>query len=214
MSLSQKRYLFLTVWVFLLVLGPLTVFLRTPVNLLSDSLVLINFLQRIFGLILFTLLFSQIMIGSHMFEFVNAFGGWVHKFHIAEGVFSFFILLLHPLMQLILDFKFFGLTSALLVLLPGRDLYLNFGKFGFYLLLSGIAAAYFRTKPFLRNRWRSFHQLNYFAFFFVAFHAWGKGSDVRSLPFIVFYFAAVTLVSYVVSIRAFKFVKRRFSHAF
>lgn len=197
MSFKKKRAIFLFFWFFLLSLSPFTVLRNLELEkVFANDLLTVNFFQRILGLVSFTLLFSQIMLGSMMEKWIKLLGGWAYKFHITEGVFTYLVIFLHPFMQTIIDFKSRGLVAAVLTFLPGRDLYLNLGKISFLLITLGVLAGYFRTKPFFRRNWKKFHYLNYFAFFLVAIHSWNLGSDVLAFPFNPFYWLALVLVTY------------------
>jgi hypothetical protein len=210
MTLKQKRYFWIFVWLLILASGPVSVLRNTSLSLaFEDSLILINFFQRILGLLAFTLLFSQIMLGRFMGKWVQIIGARAYKYHVTGGLITYGIILIHPSMQVLLDYKASGILGAVLALLPGRDIYLNLGKTAFLLLTVGVLAAYFRTKPFFRRHWLKFHILNYVAFAIIAVHSWYLGTDIRTPPFVYVYWIAVFAVSFSVIYRfVLPFVKK------
>jgi len=108
-SLKQKRYFWIFIWLLFLASGPVSVLRNTPLSLaLEDSAILINFFQRIFGLLALTLLFSQIMLGSFMGKWVQIIGARAYKYHVTEGLITYGFILIHPLMQVLLDYKLSG----------------------------------------------------------------------------------------------------------
>jgi predicted ferric reductase len=94
-----------------------------------------------------------------------------------------------------IDINLRGPLAGLLTLLPGVDIYLNFGKLALLFITTGVLVGYFRTKPFLRRNWRKLHILNYLAFIFVAVHSWNLGTDVKSFPFVATFFLANVVVN-------------------
>ncbi len=196
MSLKQRRVFWFVIWLLIILSGPVTVFLNSPLSSVSSNqLVLINYFQRIFGLLAFSLLFIQIMIGAHMERWVQLVGSKAYKIHITQGLITYAVIFLHPLMQMLIDFKLRGLVGVALVLLPGVNFYLNLGKIAFVLITIGVIASYFRTKPFFRRNWRWFHRLNYVAFYAIALHSFSIGTDISSPPFSIVYWVAVISVT-------------------
>ena len=166
---------------------------------LGNPIILTNIFQRITGLLAFTLLFMQIMIGAHMNRWVQIIGAKAYKIHITQGLVSYGFMLIHPLFESAIVYQVSrSLTEAILTLKPSiatqRDLLLTFGRTSFVLVTIAVIASYFRTKPFFRRNWRAFHILNYLAFFLVFFHA-RVGTDTFTPPFLYVYWLATTLVS-------------------
>lgn len=196
----QKRKLFWGVWLFLILSGPVSILRNIPIStVLSDQSLQINFLQRIFGLLAFTLLFIQIMIGAFMKRWVQIIGAKAYKYHITQGLFTYGVVLVHPTLFSILNWKLFG--SFKIFLLPSGFYPLDYERFlvparvAFVLLTIGVAAGYFRTKPFFRRHWRKFHILNYLAFFLIVLHSKAIGSDIATPPFVWVYYFAITAVA-------------------
>lgn len=134
-----------------------------------------------------------------MGRWVQILGAKAYKYHITEGLVTYGFILIHPFMQVLLSFNVSGIKGALLAFVPffntRTEIFLSYGRIAFVLLTIGIAAGYFRTKPFFRRHWLKFHIVNYIAFFFIAVHSWGVGTDIRTPPFVWVFWAAVFLVS-------------------
>jgi len=196
MSLGQRRILWFLVWLVVLLSGPVSVIRNTNFQIVfSDSVLTINFFQRLLGLVSFSLLFSQIMLGAFMGKWLSVLGAKAFRWHTSEGLATYLIILLHPFAQVLLDYKRGGLLVSLLALLPGGDLNLNLGKVALLLLTLGTVAGYFRTRPFFRRHWRKFHAVNYIAFLFVAIHSRNLGTDIKTPPFVWVYWVGVIAVS-------------------
>ena len=206
MSPGFKKFLFYLLWLSAISLGPITIFRSTPLReVIGNDLEVINLLQRITGLLAFTLLSFQLVLGPLMPTFVEKMGGWIFNFHITEGLGTWGIILLHPTLFVFLNYKIEGLSSALLTFLPRfsptQEIWYSFGKFALILITIAVLAGYFREKPFLRRNWRKFHILNYFAFVFVAIHAYFSGTDSPSAPFSWFYWMAIGVIVLVTLLR-------------
>jgi predicted ferric reductase len=206
MGLGFKKFLFYLVWLVALSLGPITIIRNSSgLEIFGDEKLLINFLQRLTGLLAFTLITFQIILGSQMTKLIEKLGGWIFSFHVTEGLFVLGIVLLHPLLFTLLNYLSGGLSAALLTILPrfnpNQEIWYSFGKFGLLLILTAIFAGYFRQRPFLRKNWRKFHILNYFAFILVAIHAYFSGSDAWTAPFSWFYWLAIGVVLFLILLR-------------
>lgn len=201
----SKKAIFYLLWFFLLVLGPITVIRNTPPYFLAEPSGLLNFLQRIIGLMAFTLLFIQIILGSLMEKLVEKLGGWIFKFHITEGIVAYGLILVHPLL-LKFDplYVFLGFSSQ------GAEFYYSFGRSAFWLLTVGVAAGLLRTQPWLQNNWRKFHVLNYVAFFLVWYHSFKVGTDIGTFPFSFFHGPSLVVVSAIVLYKLYVYLRLRF----
>lgn len=208
---AQKVFLF-SLWLIAALIGPFTVIVHTPTSsIFQNQIVLINFLQRLLATTAFGLLVSQLILGSNMAWFTNRFGPKLFSWHVVEGLIVYFLLILHPLMQSIIDFKIGGLTNAVFLLLPFTRTYsYDIGKLAFIFLSVAVFAGYFRSKPFLRRNWRKFHILNYIVFYIVVLHSLLLGTDTLRLPFFAFYLVSILIVS---GILTRKFVKKYFNKA-
>ena len=215
----MNKFLFYFLWILVILVGPITVLRRTPLNLvLSDPAQMINFVQRIVGLVGFALLFWQIMLGAYMHKLIEKLGAWIFKFHTTEGAFTYAFVFFHPLLFVILNLKatgkldpFYVFTDVCFICRNNTELFYNFGRVSFWLVTVAVLAAGLRTQPWLRNHWRKFHIFNYFAFLLVALHARGVGTDVRFVPFAWFYWISITIVVFTIF---YKFLYPKFSKIF
>ena len=206
MSLKQKRLLFYFIIVLLVLTGPVTVILNTKWDLLPMSNVLIaTTIQRMAGLVAFTLLFIQILLGSSLDKWLKILGAKAYKYHIIIGTLAYMTIFIHPLIYFYLRFDatkildpFFIYSEFCILCETKNDLYLTFGRVSFWLITATILAAIGRTYVSLRRNWRYIHILNYIAFFFVAYHAMKLGTDTLSIPFVVVYYGAIIIVSAIV----------------
>jgi len=198
MSIGVGKPLFLFLWFVTLLIAPLTILSLTPPGSIDNPTLITNFFQRLTGLAAFILLFWQIILGSYMTLLTEKLGGWVFKFHTTQGLFIYGLILIHPMLYTLFNYFNLGIFNPLFTIFPmsltGRELWISFGRFAFLLLTVGVAAGYFRTKPFFREKWRSLHILNYVAFLFVAVHAYFTGTDAWTPPFSWFYWFAVLIV--------------------
>lgn len=198
----KQKIIFFGVWILILSIGPYTLIKNTsPELLVQNRVFLFNFLQRLTGLLAFSLIFVQIMLGSFMNKWIEKFGGWIFKFHVIEGIFAYLFILSHPLFFVLINYKlkgtfdpFYVFTDFCVLCQNKLELYYTFGRVAFWLITIAVLAAELRTQPWLLRNWRKFHILSYFAFFFVALHSWNVGSDIASKPFIWFYWTATILV--------------------
>jgi len=191
-----KKFLFYFIWLLAISVGPITIFSNTPIKtVIGNDLGIINLLQRITGLLAFTLLSFQLVLGPLMPKLVEKMGGWIFNFHVTEGLGAWGIVLLHPTLNVFLNYKISGLSTALLTFFPRfsstQEVWYSFGKFAFILITIAVLAGYFREKPFLRKNWNKLHILNYFAFVFVAIHTYYSGTDAWTAPFSWFYWIGV-----------------------
>jgi len=214
MSLKQKRIIWYLVWLLILLSGPFTVIKNTDLSqVTSNDILLVSLFQRLTGVTAFTLLFIQITLGAYMDKWFQILGAKAYWVHVTEGLFAYAFVLIHPLMQTYLDFSVRGILGAILTFLPGLNIYLTFGKIGFLLLTVGVVAGYFRTKPFFRRNWRTFHILNYIAFFFVASHSLNLGTDVASPPFVIVHKGAILGVTIYVINKIYPLLTKKFASA-
>lgn len=198
----MKNFLFYAVWLLILSIGPITILKVTPLEIaLSTPVLTINFFQRIIGFLGFSLLFWQIIIGAFMHRWTEKLGAWIFKFHVLEGVVVYSLVLLHPLLFVLFNFKtkgmidpFYVFTDVCVLCANKIEFLYTFGRVGFWLITLAVVAAKLRTQPWLRIHWRKLHILNYFAFLLIAVHARGVGIDSRVTPFVWFYWVAVIAV--------------------
>lgn len=201
--MSRKGFIVL-VWILIILVGPITLFINTDLNLtFSNSLLVINLFQRLTGMLAFSFLFVQILLGSYMNFWTKFLGALTFKYHVVEGIVGYGMFLAHPLLYVV--FTYVALQKLTTFILPdlsintaNYELFLTYGRIGFILLSIGVAAALLRNNPRLRHSWRKFHILNYFSFFFVAVHAFNVGTDMNLAPFNFFFWIALLIISGVV----------------
>ena len=208
MALPSKKSLFLFIWFLTLLIGPLTILRLTPPGSIDNPILITNFFQRLTGLTAFILLFWQIILGSYMTPLTEKLGGWVFKFHTTQGIFVYGLILIHPMLYTLFNYFSLGIFNPLFTILPmslvASELWISFGRFAFLLLTIGVLAGYFRTKPFLRERWRSLHMLNYVAFIAVAIHSYFTGTDAWEPPFSYFFWVAVFVIGFTILRRLYR----------
>ena len=205
--MNGKKLAFYLIWLGLLSLAPITVLKNTPISLVvSTPVMLTGTIQRLVGLWAFTLLFTQIVLGSFMQKWTEKLGGWVFGFHVFEGLVAYVLIVVHPISFLFFNyflgkgFDPFNVFTQACVLCPSpTELYYTLGRAAFWLLTFGVLAALFRTStPFLRLHWRKFHILNYLAFLLVGLHSLGVGTDIGTFPFSFFHAPAIAIVLLIV----------------
>ena len=200
MELKIRKFIFYIFWFLSLVIPFITVFRNSPINtIFSNEIVALNVVQRISGLLLFTLISMQIILGSNMDWWLQVFGSKAYRVHIVQGLFIYGLALFHPLMEVSIVYKISeSLLDALYVFVPSikstRDIYLIYGRSALIFLTIGVLASYFRTMPFLRKNWKVFHIINYLVFYAVYFHM-RVGSDIMTWPFSWFSWVALTGVT-------------------
>ena len=203
--MKLKLSLFI-VWLVILLSGPLTIFKTIKdFDITQNIPLLINILQRTVGLLVFSLLFMQIILGAFMQKWKEKLGVWVLKFHIIQGVIVYMLVLAHPLLFVIYNFKtrglinpFYVFTDFCLLCPTPIELYYTFGRIAFWLISLAILAAILRSEVWWRKNWRKFHMLNYFVFFLIAIHAWFSGTDIINTSFVYIYWFGITTVIYTI----------------
>ncbi len=203
----KNKLIFYAIWVLLVSLGPIAVFSNTDLQLVSGNRVLLaNFLQRIFGVTAYTMLFIQIILGSFMQKWTERLGGWVLRFHITEGVIVYALIILHPLMFVFLRYfdggsldPFYIFTQVCVLCNPITEYYYTLGRIGFWLVTIAVFAGLFRNAtPFMRTHWKKFHALNYLTFLLIGVHSFLVGTDFSSTSFFAFAIIAYLAVLYIV----------------
>jgi len=201
--MTIKKIIFILLWLSLLVLSVVSPIKDIKIVLASKNpALLINLLQRFFGLLAFTLLFIQIFLGSYMGKLKDIFGGWIFNFHLFNGAIFYTLVLAHPAMYMMYLYKIKGVLDPfyvytdLCVLCKGNlEHFYNFGRIALWLITAGIIAVIFRgSGTFMKKNWRKFHILNYLAFFLVAIHLRKVGTDALAMPFSAFYWVSLLSV--------------------
>ena len=215
--MNKNKLVFYILWILLVSLGPIAVLKNTPLALLAGhSALILNFLQRVIGLVAFTLLFIQLILGSFMPYLTQKFGGWIFNFHVMEGILIYILVLGHPALYMAYRYligqgldPFFIFTNVCVLCHTKLDLYYTFGRVAFWFITIGVFAGLYRTAtPFLRTHWRKFHILNYFAFLFVGYHSLMLGSDLGTAPFAYFHGPSLVIVSAILLYKGYLLIKK------
>ena len=203
----SKKLVFYAVWFLLIFVGLYAVKTNSDLALVIHSRsALANFSQRIFGILVYILMFWQVILGSNMQWWTEKFGGWVFKFHIYEGVFVYLFMLIHTFSFLLFNYflyqKFdpiFVYFDVCLLCKTTADYFYTIGRISFWLLTITVFAGLFRAStPFMRANWRKFHTLNYLVFLLTGVHAYFLGTDFFTKPFFYFAIFAYAAVLYIV----------------
>ena len=201
--MNKPKVAFYLLWLVLLAIGPITILRVTPFSFaLGHPTTLTNFLQRIIGLLAFSLMFWQIMLGANMFRLVEKLGGWVFKFHVIEGIFIYVLVFLHPIFFMLFNYftghglnPFYVFTDICVLCDRKIDLYYTLGRVSFWLINVTVLAGLFRAAtPFMRLHWRKFHIFNYLVFLIVGIHGLLLGTDFSRMPFFAFAILAYLIV--------------------
>jgi len=203
----MKKTVFFAILVVLLLLVPVTALHATPWALvLRNPATVTNYIQRIFGLTLFTLLFVQLMLGAFMDKFTKRLGGWVFNYHVIEGVTIYTIAFLHALSFMVFNHfigsgwnPYFVFIDICLLCQTPIDYYYTLGRISFWLLSITVFAGIFRNAtPWLKKNWRKLHVINYAVFLIVGAHGFLIGTDFRVQPFYSFAIIAYAIVTGVI----------------
>ncbi len=214
--MTKYKIIFYTAWVALISLGVFTVFQNTPFSLvLVNRVILANFVQRLLGLTAFTMMFTQIILGSYMSRWIEKYGPWILKFHIFEGILVYLIIFLHPIFFMLFNYfaghgfdPFFTFIDVCILCSKKVDFYYTFGRVSFWLVTAAVFAGLFRTAtPFMRVNWKRFHILNYVAFLLIGIHGFFLGTDFTAMPFFAFAIAAYLVVLYIAGSKLYRVIK-------
>jgi len=215
--MTKYKIIFYTVWLALIFLGIFTVFVNTPFSgILQNKAALANVIQRTLGLTAFTMMFTQIILGSYMSKWIEKYGPWIFKFHVFEGILAYIIIFLHPVFFMLFNYfagrgfdPFFTFIDVCVLCSTKTDFYYTLGRVGFWLVTIGVFAGLFRTAtPFMRMHWRKFHILNYIAFLIVGLHGFFLGTDFTVMPFVLFAAVAYIAVLATVVIKSASLLKK------
>lgn len=155
----------------------------------------------LFGLIAFTMLWAQLMIGAFMPLWNKLYSSpKVLRFHIVHGVVVWLVLLLHP--GLLYASKILGdgfTLQALRIDYVARQNvpYVLLGMAAFILLCTTILIALLRKRSFVQKYWKKVHYLNYVVFVMVFVHSFRLGSHVEPtiLRYVWFVYGSVFVLA-------------------
>ena len=163
MRMKKNKIIFWVIWSVLVFLGFYTIS-KTPI------VSTLNLLQRASGVLIFTLLFIQIVLGKSIHPII------------------YLLAVIHPLFQLIFNYKLFHIldpfyiyTQVCFLCKNKTELFYTFGRLAFWFLTLAIF-------------WKKLYFLNYAAFFLFALHGWFVGSDFRLSPLKYVFWLSVAVV--------------------
>lgn len=171
----------------------------------SDSATFARKLFPLVGLLAFSLLWVQLLVGTNR-QYLRQVYPWMMRFHRWQGGFVLLFALLHPTLLLI------GVGTAHYLardfVAPNLVVWVWVGYLQLLLLVCTAGSALLLRVPWLRTRWRTVHYANYGVFVLVWSHSWFLGSDVRTtdLRYLWTFFGATVVLSSV-----FRFLRRRFA---
>ena len=168
------------------------------------NLEIVVLLQRITGLIAFSLLTLQIYLSSSN-KFI--------KYHMLNGILAYTFIFLHPLLMIVFRYflyqkidPFYVFTDVCLLCEGSYEYYINFGRIAFYLVTIAVIAVKYKQSlasfagrninDWLKVHWRKLHMLNYVAFYAISIHAYKLGSDSSTKLFTYFFWLAQAIVLY------------------
>lgn len=172
------KYGLVVIWV-LILLTPIVIFLRghTPQALNHAGTAF-----PLFGLIAFTLVWSQIMFGAFMRPLEKIYPR-ILPFHIIQGLVALGFAFLHPLLLIVslggegrlryIDRDYFFVSAS-------QVPYVYLGQAALLLLILGLAAGLLRKWAPIQRHWHWIHLVHYVVFFLVFFHSWNLGSDIQT----------------------------------
>jgi len=201
--MKLNKPFFIILWIIILLSGPFTVLKSIKgVDLSQNPVFLISVLQRIIGLLVFSMLSVQIILGAFMKRWRNKLGPKALKFHIIQGSVAYALILIHAFLFLIFNFKtrgiidpFYVFTDFCLLCKPKIELYYTFGRIAFWFISLAVLAAMLRGETWWRKNWKYFHILNYIVFLLVAAHIFFISTDIKLFPFsYVFRFLVVLII--------------------
>jgi predicted ferric reductase len=201
--MKLNKLFLIVLWIIILISGPFTVLKSVKtVRFSQDSVYLVSVLQRIIGLLVFSMLSVQIILGAFMKKWIKKLGPRILRFHMIQGVVIYSLVALHIFLFFAFIFKtrgtidpFYVFTDFCLLCKPKIELYYTFGRIAFWLLSLAVAAAVLRGESWWRKNWKYFHRLNYAVFFLVALHTFFLSVDIKVFPFsCIFWFLFIVVI--------------------
>lgn len=187
------------VWVFFSVRGGF-VFL-SGLDAQTTSLALFP----VVGLLAFSLLWVQLMIGSTRPWLERVFPK-ILGYHMWQGIFVFLFAVLHPLLR----FAGYGpvayFENTAIGVDPALSAWLLVGVFQLFLMVLTVAAGLLRRWTKLRRHWHTVHVFNYIVFALAWMHSWSLGAEPTSpqLRWVWIFFGVSALLA-----TAFRFIPWR-----
>ncbi|MFA6042186.1 MAG: ferric reductase-like transmembrane domain-containing protein [Patescibacteria group bacterium] len=129
------------------------------------------------GLYAFTLVWTQVLLGSMMSKWTKWVGlGFAQ--HRVVGPTVLLFALIHPVLLLV----GVGWTDYLnrSYVEPTQQVFIYFGLTALLLVLLTALSALLRTRPWVQRWWRKVHVFNYIVFASAWIHSWNLGTDIQS----------------------------------
>ncbi len=207
------------VFIFLLLLlfsGPYTVLVTSAFSLIKGNPTLLTlYLQRIFGLIAFALLFIQLVMINFEDFFRKIFNDRLEKLHCAFGIILLLLVVAHAFLFLVFLGKikgvydpFYIFTDYCVLCRNYAEYFINLGRVSVTLMLITGLAAVFRKVKEMKKYWRQTHVLMYLTFPLVSVHLYVLGSDAKSTPFFYFYILANAVALFIIAKKSVQLVKK------
>lgn len=163
---------------------------------------LANTIQRYIGLTAFVFLFVQLIIGVSIDKLAAKFGHSIFKYHIIQGIFTFILAFLHPLIFMVFNHfinskwdPYAVFVNACVICKEPINYYYTLGMISFWLLFISTFIALFRHhNDWFRKYWKKFHLLNYIVFLIVGVHGFLLGTDFSVKPFVYFAIPAYLII--------------------
>lgn len=170
-------------------------------------------LSRLFGLLAFSLIFLQIVIGSGRFFLNSLFpAGMLLKAHMTIGKIAFGLVILHPLLLLSTHFIPHRVDYLTGYFVTGNLFFLLLGITALTLLCITVSAALLRFK--IGPKWINLHRLNYVVFWLIFVHGINIGFDTQSSFVRIIYFLFGTVVALLIFNRIFASFAMQADHQF
>ncbi len=218
MNLKTRLATFWILFIFLTLL-PFFIVLSNKLLLSGSTVLYLNAVQRILGLLAFNYLFILVILGSNMELSVKLIGAKAYRIHTLLGLAAYTLIFFHPLFYAASFIPFRGFAGFISALLPpiveeSFDLGLMLGRLSFVFITLGVIVGYFRARiTFLRKHWRKLHIINYLTFFMIALHALNVGSDLQRLNFqrVLLYIQIFIVILFIIR-RIYLFTKLNLDH--
>ncbi len=192
---SLFKYGLVALWLIVIVTPPFIFLLAHGTEAFANLATAFPF----FGLIAFTLIWSQIMLGAFMRPLEQLYPK-IFPLHIIQGLTALIFAFIHPLLLTLvywphlLDVFHYDFVS------PNLVPFVYLGEAGLILLICGVLAGLLRRWPPIQRYWHWLHLVNYLVFFLIFFHSWNVGGDLQTQPVLkglwIFFFGTVLIGLY------------------
>lgn len=188
----MKKIIFFFIWLSLILVSVFTLFRAFDLSfVLAYPSRITNFVERGLGLVVFNLLFVQIVLGVFMDKLINKLGNWVSKFHAFNGILVYLLALFHTFSYVLINYfsghgmdPYVAFINVCLICKYPVNYYLTIGRVSFWILTGGVFVAIFRRySSWFNKNWRNLHIVNYIVFILVVAHGFLLGTDFKTIPF-------------------------------